>query len=215
MLESTGFSENDTLYIIGDVIDRGSESIKLLKWIMRQSNIKFLLGNHEKMMLDCQYVFDKLVYETARFPRNREIEMFQLWIANGGNYTYEELEGERPETVEHIWKYLGEAPLYAEVSAGGKDFVLVHGGLGHFDPEKPLEEYTSSEILWERPSFGRKYYGDRITVFGHTPTVFYGPEHRGKAVFTDTWINIDAGVAARLDPMILRLDDLKEFYVRK
>lgn len=51
-----------------------------------------------------------------------------------------------------------------------------------------------------------------MTVFGHTPTIYYGEEYEGKAVVTDTWIDIDTGTSCRFSPMLLRLDDLKEFY---
>ena len=49
-------------------------------------------------------------------------------------------------------------------------------------------------------------------IFGHTPTFYYGEEYKGKAIVTDTWIDIDTGAAAGLSPMLLRLDDMKEFY---
>ena len=51
-----------------------------------------------------------------------------------------------------------------------------------------------------------------ITVFGHTPTMSYSDEYKGKPIFTDTWINIDAGAAYGEKPAVLRLDDLKVFY---
>lgn len=53
-------SLNDHLYIIGDVIDRGSEGIRILQDIIRRKNdphnnpeITFLLGNHEWQFLHC------------------------------------------------------------------------------------------------------------------------------------------------------------------
>ena len=41
----------DTLYILGDVIDRHPDGIKILRWVMARKNVKMLLGNHEYMML--------------------------------------------------------------------------------------------------------------------------------------------------------------------
>ena len=52
MLEQIGFTEEDELYILGDVIDRGSKSIECIKWIMEQDNVLTLLGNHELMLYD-------------------------------------------------------------------------------------------------------------------------------------------------------------------
>lgn len=43
---------NDTLYVLGDVIDRYAGGIKILRQIMRMPNAKMLIGNHEYMMLN-------------------------------------------------------------------------------------------------------------------------------------------------------------------
>ena len=45
-----------------------------------------------------------------------------------------------------------------------------------------------------------------------TPTAYYGSEYAGKPVITDTWINIDVGAAGGMPPLLLRLDDMKQFY---
>ena len=42
---------NDTLYVLGDVIDRYAGGIKILRQIMRMPNAEMLIGNHEYMML--------------------------------------------------------------------------------------------------------------------------------------------------------------------
>lgn len=52
LLRKARFLDNDFLYILGDVIDRnGDGGVELLCWIMEQKNIKFILGNHESMLL--------------------------------------------------------------------------------------------------------------------------------------------------------------------
>ena len=51
MLEQIRFSDTDHLYILGDVIDRGTGGIDLLEQIMEASNMTMLLGNHEQMCL--------------------------------------------------------------------------------------------------------------------------------------------------------------------
>jgi serine/threonine protein phosphatase 1 len=47
MLEKIVFSADDTLYILGDVIDRGMDGIALLREIVAAPNMVMLLGNHE------------------------------------------------------------------------------------------------------------------------------------------------------------------------
>ena len=51
MLDLIHFSDSDTLYIIGDVIDRGPSGIEILKFIMDHPNIILIMGNHEDICL--------------------------------------------------------------------------------------------------------------------------------------------------------------------
>lgn len=50
----------DTLYVLGDVIDRYPYGIRILRKIMKEPNIKMLLGNHEHMMLEALLSSDSL-----------------------------------------------------------------------------------------------------------------------------------------------------------
>ena len=51
LLEQIGIRKEDTLYILGDVVDRGPEPMKILKYMMAHSNIIPIIGNHEVMAL--------------------------------------------------------------------------------------------------------------------------------------------------------------------
>jgi len=212
ILESIEFSEKDFLYVLGDVIDRGKDGIKIIKWLMQRRNTKLLLGNHELMLLKCEFMFEEEFDPFGSSLYGQKRADYALWSSNGGITTIDALNGTRSSELKYIFDYLKNAPLYAEINVNGRDFVLTHSGLGNFKPEKKLSEYTATELLWERPSLNTEYFENIFTIFGHTPTLGYGNEHRGKAVKTRTWMNIDAGVAAGLSPMVLRLDDLKEFY---
>ena len=212
-LDSTGFGDCDKCYVLGDVIDRGSEGIDLLKWIMKQPNVELLLGNHEDMMLACEFVFKEITNESVDALEKSALEKLYLWQFNGGGETLKALVKQSPSTRAEILEYLKKAPLYKEVVCGGRNFVLSHSGLGNFRKDKPLSEYTRHELLWTRPDYFDEFYDDKILVFGHTPTRLYGREYAGKAMKRESWIDIDAGVSGGYDPMILRLDDLHEFYM--
>ena len=213
-LDSTGFGEEDMCYVLGDVIDRGSEGIELLKWMMKQPNVELLLGNHEDMMLDCEFVFGEITNESVDSINRQSIERLYLWQFNGGSETIKSLTKQTPAVRAEILEYLKRAPLYKEVECGGRRFVLSHAGLGNFSKDKPLSEYTRHDLLWTRPDYFDEFYDDKIIVLGHTPTRYYGSEYAGRAMDRGSWIDIDAGVAGGYDPMILRLDDLQEFYMK-
>lgn len=52
MLELINLTDKDTLYILGDVLDRGPEPIKILNDMSTRSNVYPIIGNHEVMALD-------------------------------------------------------------------------------------------------------------------------------------------------------------------
>ena len=211
LLDVAGFSANDRLIILGDVIDRGPDGIKLLKWIMKEPNVELILGNHEDMMLDCDFILDTDDVSAAELGY-AELIKYDRWLSNGGEDTVEGLKELTPTERREIFDYLSDLDMYKTVGIGSRKFVLVHGGLGNYSGERELFDYSSRELLWERPALSDNYSFDFITVFGHTPTLFYSRIYRGRMIKTATWIDIDTGAAAGLAPMLLRLDDLKEFY---
>lgn len=212
LLDKAGFSENDFCFVLGDIIDRGPEGIKTLRWLMNQPNFELLLGNHEAMMLACDFVCEDITDESIANLTSQKLGTYTTWISNGGQQTLNELHTLSNEERKNIFDYLRDSPLYEAVTAGDRDFLLTHSGLGSFDKNKKLSEYSTFDLIWNRPNLNAKYFDDIITVFGHTPTLYYGLDYKGKAIVADTWINIDTGAACGGNPMLLRLDDLKEFY---
>ena len=60
LLDEGGFSGEDVLYILGDVVDRnGDGGVETLRWLLYQDNVQLILGNHETMLLGCTFVFDE------------------------------------------------------------------------------------------------------------------------------------------------------------
>lgn len=211
-LKKVGFCADDFLYILGDVIDRGPDGVKILKWLMLQSNVQLILGNHEAMLLACDFLFDEVTEDSIAKLTGTKLIIYKTWVSNSGQVTLDALSGIRDKEIQYILEYLREAPLYETVTVNGRDFVLVHSGLGGFRKDKKLSEYSSTDLLWTRPSLNTKYFDDVTTVFGHTPTVVYGNEHLGKILKTATWINVDVGVGVGQEPALLRLDDMKRIY---
>ena len=213
LLAKADFSEEDYLFILGDVIDRNHQGgVDTLKWLLYQPNAELLLGNHEAMLLSCAFLFDEITEASVNAVTARDMHLLSVWQRNGAEPTIRALRETDPETRADILDYLREAPLYETVSAGGRDYLLVHSGLGGYRADKRIGEYTEDDLLWTRPSLTDRYSDRFTTVLGHTPTGYYSPDHRGRMLRTDTWIDIDTGAASGLPPMLLRLDDLQPFY---
>lgn len=216
LLDKAGFSDSDYLFILGDVIDRGEYGTELLLWLTQQSNVQLILGNHEAMMLACKFLFQEVTEESLECLTVENLSLMQNWVNNGGSSTIQamkKLVKADPELAEGIWDYLADAPLYDTVRAGRRSFILTHSGLGNFSPHKNLEDYSPEELLMHRPALSETYFPNAVVIFGHTPTQLYGTEYAGRALHTATWTNIDTGAAAGGMPMLLRLDDMAEFYL--
>ncbi|MCR5297027.1 MAG: metallophosphoesterase [Clostridiales bacterium] len=215
LLEKAGFGNGDELYILGDVIDRNGEGgVAMLRWIMRRPNVRMLMGNHEDMLLSCEFLFDEIAADEEPQFSDDEVRAYHQWARNGARPTVLSLLRllqESPEELKVLFNFIRNLPLYATVSAGGKDFVLVHSGLGNFAPDRDLDDYEPDELFWTRPTPDVKYFPDRMTILGHTPTGYMFGEW-GKIFRTETWIDIDTGAAGGGSPMLLRLDDMAEFY---
>ena len=213
ILEGASFSPEDTLWILGDVVDRNNDGgIETLRWIMDQDNVRLIMGNHEAMLLSCELMLENLNERTVdRLRDETQIQIMATYLKNGGGVTLKSMKKLPRKERERIFDFIRSLPLYAEVTAGGRDFLLVHSGLGHFAYDKKIERYSADELIWTRPRLDEKYFSNVTTVFGHTPTVYYGRKYMGDILFTDTWIDIDVGAGSGEDAIMLRLDDMAQF----
>lgn len=142
----------DYLIFLGDYIDRGPDSRKVLELVMDlkenyPQRVYPLKGNHEWMF--------------ERFLSGLDVEIF---LYNGGGETlknyFEKGKLNIPEEHEEFIKSL---PLYLEIGP----YLFVHAGI---DPSKELSLQTEEDFLWIRQKFylyeGK--YSKKI-IFGHTP----------------------------------------------
>ena len=60
-------NEEDTLYILGDVIDGGQHGIKILQDIMKRPNIKLFIGDHEWEFMRCYELIKKYNLSVQEF----------------------------------------------------------------------------------------------------------------------------------------------------
>jgi serine/threonine protein phosphatase 1 len=221
LLEKIEFSDEDELYILGDIMDRGPNSIDIYYFVKAMDNIHMCKGNHEIMMR--QSLAQAMKYNNLDDERNNP---YRLWKQNGGLKTvdsireflqknalsYDEYFDNRRTFVEEIIEFIDHLPDFFEFDYKGKHFVLVHAGV---DPEAEKVEDTEPELLcWIREYFYLSECNpDYIYVFGHTPlcfinddgsfNVWHDPEFHNK-------IGIDGGlaVADRGQLNCLCLDDM-------
>lgn len=212
LLEKAEFGEDDFLYILGDVVDRNRDGgVEILLWLLEQVNVQLILGNHEAMLLSCDFVFDEITEDSVAAMNSEKIELLNNYMLNGGDVTLKALRTLPREKQQDILDYLRDCPLYEAITAGGRDYILVHSGFDNFSKDRKISDYSSDELIWAEPEITDEYFDDIHTVFGHTPTGFMAEEYEGQIIKTRTWTDIDCGASAGKEPILLRLDDYKEF----
>lgn len=224
ILKKINLSENDELYILGDIIDRNPYGIELIQRIMNMPNVHMILGNHEYMMMDAL----GFPYEPDGCTNDASIEELRAqWFMNGGDITNDAWEKLSESEQESIKEYLLNLPLGYDVNIDGRLFKLVHAFpveiFDHLKEEYPNEfpESRAYFSVWERDMISLLSAAEEFTtVFGHTPTCHLtGDEMPMKIYHNNGIIGIDCGAAYRKAVnnklcrlACLRLDDMKEFY---
>ena len=213
ILKQICLQPEDTLWVLGDVVDRHPGGVRILRRLMAMANVKVILGNHEYMMLRALgEPYDDNYDDGGALAH---------WYRNGGDVTHACLKRIRKTTRREILDYLHALPLCADVWVNGTHYKLVHAA--------PPEAYDPTEVKYKNPAyfsvwkrFDRDFCipGDYTLIFGHTPTVYFKDLSPMEVWRYGRLIAVDCGSGAEETGVeagkgrlaCLRLDDGKVFY---
>lgn len=219
MLKKIGLKDEDTLYVLGDVLDRGPYPIKTVLKLMEMPNAVCLVGNHELMAIEClRFLMQEVTEESIKKLDKEAMENFIIWVKhNGGQRTMDEFRSLSRDKQEEVVEFLREFLVYEELTVAGKDYLLVHAGLGGYYPGKDIEDYSLKELIWDRAEYDIEYYPDKYVITGHTPTQgIAGNPRPGYIYRQNNHIAIDCGCYRRGGRLAaICLDTGEEFYVSK
>ena len=185
LLKIINYTRSDTLYILGDMIDRGPDSkgvLDLILTLLEQNyDVRVVKGNHEDLMLQSL--------------ENRAAE--SCWFQNGAKQTIASYNGESPGPYgipssvpwtqlipEKHLNFLQSLPTLIELD----DYVLVHAGLKFnedsndrlakmFYPEMSdlkitdaISQTCDEDRMWIREYiYDASLVNNKYLVTGHTP----------------------------------------------
>ena len=220
LLEQINFSDDDELIIAGDIVDRGSETYEMLRYMEKQPhNVRFIIGNHDyDFMHYCQtlaYLSDHHQFIGSPLEFLEEDKYLFLTHIVDHYGTVKKLIKEHQPSVEDfkVWRdNFQNMPYYIRKRINNKNYTIVHAG--YISPQKINQSMTRQSIgiterIWDIETFYiwardiHWYYGgvqNGIIIFGHTPTISHSIYYNNGKVFDKInqrnrcrYINIDCG----------------------
>lgn len=214
MLDKISFSSNDTLYILGDVVDRGEGGIKILQDMMKRKNMVPIMGNHEGMALCVlKKVYNELEYEDRTTPTVSSTKECKIWFEHGGFPTYHAFLLLHPKQQLRILDYIESFKLECNIRVSGKEFYLAHSSLKANVKKEIDDNFRIDRHIWQRTDYKKKYFQNKYFVSGHSPTFFIGEEWRGQIYNKNNHIAIDCGLIYGERLACVCLNNMNVFYV--
>ena len=195
LLKRIKFSDDDFLYVLGDVIDRGSDGLKILFDLMKRDNVQLFLGNHEHMMLTYLEGLDKTTW---------------FYKENGGKVTYGQFKSLDETKQNQIVEYLHDSCIVKNLKIGERKYILSHTSVWIEGNDLYTKDYLDKlmdiqALVWDMYPYDVEYlpHYDKCEepttlVSGHIITRNL---HNSDEVFIKeykngyTWIDIDCGCA--------------------
>jgi len=224
--------KNAKFILIGDVIDRGADTGKILLWCMKNSgenkSFELLLGNHELLFLDwcvnewfpfCEG--KKADYEHAPYQTDIDLSKDGLLTA---------------DKIKEIYEFLRQLPLVLEKNIlspkGIQKYVIAHAWAKKEEMNAirngvcTAKEYWKTFLLDRTGALENASYdpdGDEILIHGHTPTtdeqMLIQGFIPGRIAYKKHAINIDCGICygkvqneLPVNLAAICLENLKEYY---
>lgn len=202
LLEKVEFSQDDILVIVGDLLEKGTQSLELLRYIMdlcRTRTVYPLCGNCDGFILK---FFEDGAWDSGFFtrylPAHPESILRQLSDELGLDRCWEDLSALRRtlrENYPDIWQFLKDMPTILET----EHLVFVHGGVPSLEHMERLDSWKcmkNDDFMGQGRSF------EKYVVVGHWPVTLYDPHIPSSAPLIDRErkiISIDGGCVLKVD----------------
>ncbi len=174
LADQVGFADGDQVILLGDYIDRGPDSGRVLDWILTLSDqlpVTAVRGNHEVMVL------------TSR----NDSEFYRAWLSFGGeetlaSYGVDDFHGPwRGEIPDAHWQFLQSTKPYYETES----HIFVHAGAY---PDYSMDEQSEYMLYWSSFNFIKPHRSGKEIICGHSSQKSGRIATADHAICIDTWV---------------------------
>ena len=213
MLEEIHFTDDDLLYIVGDLVDYGSESMELLCDVSMRANVYAIVGEHDFEALRMLSGFAKML-ENGEAPDSAFAARMKDWVMDGGAATLEGFRALDADMREGVLDYLSDMALFEEITVKNEEYLLVHAGIRNFNADVVLDDLAPEDLIYEGLDPEREYYEDKTIIVGHIHTSELPDADPDMIYYGNGTIFMDCGSDKNGTLGCLCLDNGKEYYVR-
>lgn len=208
MMDKIKFKEEDTLYILGDVVDRGPQGMKVLLDIADKENVILLKGNHD---LQAGILLSNLSMPDSDICSKELVDLYGIWLSDGGESTlkeYLELSDEERVTVINV---IARAKLSMEIEVAGCRYHLSHT-IPEIERVGDFATWTEEDFVMGEPDYDKTYFKDMHMITGHSLTCLIDKHYTGRIWCKNNHIAIDCGAVYGMRLGCLCLDTMEEYY---
>ena len=206
LLEQIKFKDTDLMYVLGDIVDYGDQSMELIADLSVRVNVYSIAGEHDYRAARLLTGFDRML-KNGSAPDADYIAEMTAWVQDGGQPTLEGFRALDEEQREGVLDYLCDLALFEEAEIKGENYLMVHAGIADFDPDGDLDDYQPEDFFSEPLDGSRPLMEDATVIVGHSPT------ENGKITYGEGSIFVDCGVVNGGKLGCLCLESREEFYV--
>jgi serine/threonine protein phosphatase 1 len=184
VIEKMSFDyDRDTLIVLGDVVDGGYDTQKVIEELLKIKNCILVIGNHDLWALNWM---------------KTGIEL-PVWVHQGGLATMRAYGFSYKSVPDSHIKFLESGKPYYIDSKGR---VYVHGG---FNPTKKVEYNDLETLVWDRQLINYILDGNVVDYphifIGHTTTQFITKDTKPLTIGNLTLMDTGAGWNGKLTAM--------------
>lgn len=206
------FKDKDVMYVLGNIVDYGEQSVELVEDLSMRVNVYCVLGEHDYNAYLMLSEFDRILREGGAPTADFASKMID-WARDGGQSTLEAFKNADKDTREGFLEFISELPVFEEAEIGGREYVLTCRGIEGFSPDKDLYDYDLEAFVSGSMELTHEYYPDKTMVVGYLDYEHTPAGRAGKVSTHGSNIALACDMSENDDVVCVCLETNEEYYI--